>query len=139
VQIAALALPTGARARLATVGFFFDVCDQTIGAGVTPAQRDQVAKFFLDARYQLTQTVASGAPDPVTRLFLTSWDRLAPVLKRSLSTLSPASAAQFTSFISAMDGIKSLAGVGAQFGLFPITPMHCAARRSFSTLATSIR
>jgi len=93
-----------------------------LGQELRPAQRDQVGEVFLDARYQLTQTVASGAPDPVPSLFLTSWDRLAPVLKRSLSTLSPASAAQFTSFISAMDGIKSLAGVGAQFGLFRITP-----------------
>lgn len=64
----------------------------------------------------------TGAPDPVPRLFLDSWDRLSPVLKQSLSSLSPASAAQFTSFIGAMDGIKSLANVGSQFGLFRITP-----------------
>jgi len=122
VQIAALALPTGARADWQQWDSFLTFAVKRLGQELRPAQRDQVGEVFLDARYQLTQTVASGAPDPVPSLFLTSWDRLAPVLKRSLSTLSPASAAQFTSFISAMDGIKSLAGVGAQFGLFRITP-----------------
>jgi hypothetical protein len=54
---------------------------------------------------------ASGAPDPVPSLFLTSY-RLAPVLKRSLSTLT-GERGTVHQLISALDGINPLAGVGA--------------------------
>lgn len=122
VQIAALALPTGARADWQQWDSFLTFAVKRLGQELRPAQRDQVGEVFLDARYQLTQTVASGASDPVPRLFLDSWDRLAPVLKQSVAGLPASSAAQLTSFIGAMDGIKSLANVGSQFGLFRITP-----------------
>jgi len=62
VQIAALALPTGARADWRQWDSFFTFAVKRLGQELRPAQRDQVGEVFLDARYQLTQTVASGAP-----------------------------------------------------------------------------
>ena len=81
-----------------------------------------MADVFLDSRYQPTQVVSSGAADPVPRLFLDSWERVAPILKQSLTSLPSQTASQFSGFIGSMDAIKNLAGVGGQFGLFRITP-----------------
>ena len=122
VQMAALALPTGTRADWQQWDSFLTFAIKRLGQELRPDQRDQVGETFLDARYQLTQALASGASDPVPQLFLTTWERLSPVLKQSAPGLAPQSSGQFTSFIAAMDGIKSLANIGSQFGLFRITP-----------------
>jgi hypothetical protein len=121
-RIAALALPTGARADWLQWDSFFTFAVKRLAQELRPAQRDQIAEVFLDARYRLTQAVNSGASDPVPELFVASWDRVAPILKQSLNNLSPQTASQFTGFIGSMDTIRNLAGVGSQFGLFRITP-----------------
>ena len=122
VQMAALALPTGTRADWQQWDSFLTFAIKRLGQELRPDQRDQVGETFLDARYQLTQALASGASDPVPQLFLTTWERLSPILKQSAPGRAPQSSGQFTSFIAAMDGIKSLANIGSQFGLFRITP-----------------
>ena len=120
--MAAFALPTGVPADWQQWDSFLTFAMKQLGQQLQPAQRDRIGEVFLDTRYQLTQLVSNGASDPVPRLFLDSWDRLSPVLKQALPTLAPQTATQFSSFISSMDGIKSLASVGNQFGLFRITP-----------------
>ncbi len=121
-QLAALALPSAARADWQQWDSFLTFAVKRLAQDLRPAQRDQMAEVFLDARYQLTQVVSSGAADPVPRLFLDSWDRVSPILKQSLTSLSPQTASQFTGFIGSMDALKNLAGIGGQFGLFRITP-----------------
>lgn len=121
-QLAALALPSAARADWQQWDSFLTFAVKRLAQELRPAQRNQIAEVFLDSRYQLTQVVNSGAQDPVPRLFLNSWERVAPILKQSLTSLSPQSASQLTGFIGSMDAIKNLAGVGSQFGLFRITP-----------------
>ena len=65
VQVAALALPTGARADWQQWDSFFTFAVKRLGQELRPAQRDQVREVFLDGRYQLTQMVGSGVSDPV--------------------------------------------------------------------------
>jgi len=122
VQVAALALPGGASADWRQWDSFLTFAVKRLGQDMPPAQIDRLGEVFLDSRYQLTQALSSGASDPVTRLFLDNWERLGPVLKDSISGLAPTTATQFSGFIGAMDGIKSLANVGNQFGLFRISP-----------------
>jgi len=121
-QVAAFALPTGVPADWQQWDSFLTFSIKQLGQQLRPAQRDRIGEVFLDTRYQLTQLVSTGASDPVPRLFLDTWDRLSPVLKQALPTLAPQIATQFSGFITSMDGIKSLASVGNQFGLFRITP-----------------
>ena len=87
-----------------------------------PEQQDQLGEVFLDSRYQLAQMLGAGASDPVPQLFSDTWDRLSPLLKQAVPGLSQQSASQVTSFATAMDGMKSLTGLGRQLGFFRITP-----------------
>jgi hypothetical protein len=107
---------------LATVGFVFDQRGEKIGAGVTPEQQEQIGYVFLDSRYQLAQLLGAGTSDPVPQLFVSTWDRLSPILKQSVPGMAQQSASQVTSFATAMDGLKSLSKFGSQFGFFRITP-----------------
>jgi len=122
VQLAALALPSASRADWQQWDSFLTFAVKRLAQELRPEQRDQMAEAFLDSRYQLTQIVSSGASDPVPRLFLDSWERVAPILKQSLTSLPPQTAGQFTGFIGSMDTLKNLANIGGQFGLFRITP-----------------
>lgn len=122
LQLAALALPSAARADWQQWDAFLTFAVKRLAQELRPAQRDQMAEVFLDSRYQLTQVVGSGASDPVPGLFLNSWERVSPILRQSLTGLSPQTASQVTGFIGSMDTLKNLAGVGGQFGLFRLTP-----------------
>jgi hypothetical protein len=121
-RLAAFALPSGARADWMQWDSFLTFAIKRLGQEFRPNQSEQLGEVFLDARYQLTQALASGASDPVPQLFVASWDRLSPLLKQTAPGLSPASASQFAGFTSAMDGLKAVAGVGSKFGLVRITP-----------------
>ena len=121
-RLSALALPTGARADWQQWDSFLTNAVKKLAQQLRPEQQDQVSEVFLDARYQLVQTVSAGASDPVPQLFSDTWARLSPILKQAVPGLSQQSASQFTGFTTAMDGIKSLTDVGRQFGFFRITP-----------------
>lgn len=76
VQLAALALPFGARADWRQWDSFLTNVVKKLGENFQPAQRDQLSEVFLDARYQLVQAAYSGASDPVPQLFVDTWNRL---------------------------------------------------------------
>lgn len=122
VQLAALALPSGAGADWQQWDSFLTFAVKRLAQELRPSQRGQIAEVFLDSRYQLARLVGEGSSDPVPRLFADSWERIAPILKQSLGGLSPQTASQFNGFIGSMDGLKKLADVGAQFGLFRLSP-----------------
>ncbi|MGR9046951.1 MAG: lytic transglycosylase domain-containing protein [Gammaproteobacteria bacterium] len=74
---------------------------------------------LLESRYDLQQALVVwkvGKPDPVRRLFLNSWDRLAPILQQLETALPGTEAARYLSFITAADALKAMDQVGDQIG-----------------------
>jgi hypothetical protein len=122
LQVAALALPFGARADWQQWDSFLTNVVKKLGENFQPDQRDQLSEVFLDARYQLVQAVYSGASDPVPQLFVDTWNRLSPVVKQAIPGAAQQTAGQYTSFIRAMDAASSFSGIGQRLGIFRITP-----------------
>ena len=122
VQLAALALPFGARADWQQWDSFLTNVVKKLGENFQPAQRDQLSEVFLDARYQLVQAAYSGASDPVPQLFVDTWNRLSPIVKQAIPGAAQQTAGQYTSFIRAMDAATSFSGIGQRLGIFRITP-----------------
>ena len=122
VQLAALALPFGARADWQQWDSFLTNVVKKLGENFQPAQRDQLSEVFLDARYQLVQAAYSGASDPVPQLFVDTWNRLSPIVKQAIPGAAQQTAGQYTSFIRAMDAASSVSGLGQRLGIFRITP-----------------
>ncbi len=82
--------------------------------------RQVVLDVLLDARYDLLDALvpsSANAPDPVPGLFLRTWERLAPVLRREAAGLPAATALQYTSFISAGDALAALNQLGPDVGV----------------------
>jgi Transglycosylase SLT domain len=121
-RLAALALPTGARADWQQWDSFLTNAVKKLAEQLRPEQQEQVSEVFLDSRYQLVQALGAGVSDPVPQLFSDTWERLSPILKQAVPGLSQQSASQFTGFATAMDGMKSLTALGSQLGFFRITP-----------------
>jgi len=121
-RLAALALPTAARADWQQWDSFLTNAVKKLAEQLRPEQQEQVSEVFLDARYQLVQTLSAGVSDPVPQLFSGTWERLSPIMKQAVPGLSQQSASQFTGFATAMDGIKSLTDIGSQLGFYRITP-----------------
>jgi hypothetical protein len=122
MQMAALALPTGARADWQQWDSFLTNVVKKLGQEFRPDQRDQLSEMFLDARYQIVQALSSGASDPVPQLFTDAWSRLGPILKQAIPGASQQTASQYTSFTRAMDAASSISGIGQRLGIFRITP-----------------
>jgi len=121
-RYAALALPFGERADWRQWDSFLTFAVKRLGQDMSAEKRDEIAEVFLDARYDLVQAINSGSSDPVPRLFLDTWERLSPIIKQSIPGATQQSAAQFTSFATAMDGMTALSGITQLFGLFRISP-----------------
>ncbi len=74
---------------------------------------------LIDARYDLSEALTvwiEGTPDPVRGLFLKSWARFSPILRRMESTLPGAEAIRYLSFIAAADALKAMDQVGEKIG-----------------------
>ncbi len=75
---------------------------------------------LIEARYDILQALAPttpGAPDPTRALFLQTWERLAPVMRRSALTLPGTVALRYMSFIAAGDALAALDQAGPDIGL----------------------
>jgi hypothetical protein len=82
--------------------------------------RQALADVLVEARYDILEALtpsAPGAPDPTRALFLKTWERLAPVVRRSASTLPGATALRYMSFIAAGDALTALDQMGPDVGL----------------------
>lgn len=121
-RVTALALPFGARADWQQWDAFLTGVVKRLGEDFRPDQREQLAEFFLDARYQIVDAVHSGASDPVPQLFTDAWSRLAPLVKAAIPGATQQRANQYTSFVQAMDAASAVSGIGQRLGLFRITP-----------------
>lgn len=122
VRLAALALPIGANADWQQWDSFLTNVVKKLAENFQPAQQEQLGDAFLDARYQLVQALSSGSSDPVPQLFVDTWTRLSPVVKQAVPGAASQTASQYTNFITAMDGVTSLSGIGQRLGFFRITP-----------------
>jgi len=122
MRLAALALPTGANADWRQWDSFLTNVVKKLAESFQPTQREQLSDAFLDARYQLVDMLKSGSSDPVPQLFTDTWTRLSPIVKQAIPGAASQTASQYTSFVTAMDGVTSLSGIGQRFGFFRITP-----------------
>jgi soluble lytic murein transglycosylase-like protein len=122
IRLAALALPTVASADWQQWDSFLTNVVKTLNEEFQPELRDQLGEFFLDARHRLVDALRAGSADPVVELFIESWNRLSPLLRKALPGATPEIASRYTAFISAMDATSTAAGLGQALGLFRITP-----------------
>ena len=119
---AQLGLPTGAGADWRQWDSLLTNVVKKVAQDIGEQRREQLRDLFVDSRYQLVQAFSSGSSDPVPRLFLDTWNRLSPILKQARAGLPQQTASQYSSFISAMDGLASLGSLGEGLGLFRVTP-----------------
>ena len=90
--------------------------------GDTPmdAIRAKLFEVLLDGRYDLIEALAPTEPhteDPVRNLFLSSWKRLAPVIRKVGAGLPPNSALHYIGFVAATDALAALDQLGPDVGL----------------------
>ena len=78
-----------------------------------------LADTLLRARYDLRDALASDERnhDPVRALFLTTWERLAPLLHASPPDLPGSGALRFATFVAAGDALSTLDRVAPYTGL----------------------
>ena len=88
-------------------------------SGTANLQR-QLFDVLVDARYDLVEALAPSSPhdvDPVRQLFLTTWSRLAPVLRNLGSGLPAETALRYLSFVAAADALQALDQLGPDAGV----------------------
>src|SRR5262249_33753311 len=134
-RLAQFSTPTGSSVDWRQWDSFLTNVVKKLAQDLPEAQLDQLRVLFLDSRYQLVQTLSLGAADPVPTMLQDTWSRLSPILKQSVSSLSPAVGSRYTAFITAMDGTASLVSFGQRLGFVQITPDML--RSASSLLGTS--
>jgi hypothetical protein len=75
---------------------------------------------LMESRYDILEALAPsapGAPDPTRELFLKTWERLVPVVRRSAATMPGSTALRYLSFIAAGDALTALDQIGPEIGL----------------------
>jgi hypothetical protein len=75
---------------------------------------------LIDGRYDILEALAPsapGAPDPTRQLFLKTWERLVPVVRRTAATLPGTAAMRYLSFVAAGDALTALDKIGPEVGL----------------------
>ncbi len=81
--------------------------------------RSALLAVLLDARQDLLEVLIPSvpdAPDPVPELFVKTWERLAPELRRVSETQPTASALNYLSFITAADALLAIQTVEEETG-----------------------
>ncbi len=84
------------------------------------AQRQALFDVLIAARYDLVAALApahAGAPDPIRPLFLSTWKRLAPVLRDVALGVPGEAALRYLSFITAADALRAIDQLGPASGL----------------------
>jgi hypothetical protein len=101
---------------------FLTTVVKKLGEDLPEPARDQLRELFLDSRYQLVETAFSGVANPVPSLITDTWTRLSPILNQATSSLPADVATRYRGFITTMDGVAALSGVGQRLGLVQVTP-----------------
>lgn len=82
--------------------------------------RRALLEVLLDGRHDILEALLTPRPageDPVRRLFLRSWGRLAPVLRSLSAGLPGETALRYLSFIAAADALQGIDDLGPDTGL----------------------
>jgi hypothetical protein len=82
--------------------------------------REELRTLLLDARGDISAILASDEPrnaDPVRPLFLGTWGRLAPILRRLSTNLPGEKALHYVSLIAAADAFTALEQLGPEYGV----------------------
>ncbi len=84
-----------------------------------PELRDALAEILLEARHELRDALAADVrdEDPVRSLFLSTWERLAPLLRDSDLNLPGARNVGLATFISAGNALQALDTAAPHLGL----------------------
>ena len=82
--------------------------------------RQALFDVLVDGRFDILEALAPpmpGAADPTRDLFLKTWERLAPVARRTTAALPGTTAMRYLSFIAAGDALAALGQIGPEVGL----------------------
>ncbi|ADJ27559.1 lytic transglycosylase domain-containing protein [Nitrosococcus watsonii] len=82
--------------------------------------RPLLLEILLDARHDIDKALTTSTPrtaDPIRALFLRTWERLAPVLRRLSLSMPHETALHYLSFIAASDVLKTIDRLGPASGL----------------------
>ncbi len=103
--------------------FLTNVVKRSAGESGESSRRQEFLFVLLNGRHDGLSMLASEAavPDPLRELFLMSWERLAPVLRRLADDLDAKAAKPFRAFAEAGDALKGAQRFGDAVG-FRITP-----------------
>lgn len=88
-------------------------------AATNPELTRALADILLEARYDLRRALEedSRGEDPVRGLFISTWERLAPLLREHREDFPATEALQYLAFISAGDALRALDAAAAHYGL----------------------
>lgn len=108
--------------RFDTLDAFTTSIVKTVGVQSLDEQtRSELFDTLVDLRYTirdaLLEKTRTPGSDPVRLMFVTTWQRLAPVVRRIADQQQGAAALQYLSFISAADALQTLDTLGPSFGL----------------------
>lgn len=92
---------------------------KTLALGANRELADALADILLDARYELRDALANEARDrdQVRALFLSTWSRLAPLLKTGQLQIPGSDALKLAGFVSATDALQALDAAAPQLGM----------------------
>lgn len=101
-------------------GFVTFLVKHFAARSATPELRRELLAVLIEARYDVLDMLAADATvrrtDPVRRLFMNTWTRLAPVLRQMSPELAQERALNLLSFITAADALRALDALGPQYG-----------------------
>lgn len=102
-------------------GFVTFVVKHLAGASGDREVRRQLLDVLLEARYDILDILSRNTPvqgrDPVRALFMKTWSRLAPVLRRLNPEVPGDEGLRLLSFITAADALQALDALGPEFNL----------------------
>jgi hypothetical protein len=103
--------------------FLTRVVKHAAGESDDAARRQQFLLVLLSGRYDGLELLASEAPvpEPLRKLFLLSWDRLAPELRQLTKELDSQAAKSLRALVEAGDALRAAQALGDAVGL-QVTP-----------------
>lgn len=114
-------------------GFITFIVKHFAGTAENRAVRRELLDVLVQARYDVLDILSADTqyvePDPVRELFMKTWSRLAPVLRRLSPELPGERGLNLLSFITAADALQTLDALGPQFDLdISLDGLHRMAR-----------